>query len=720
MVLLLFAAILLVYSQVLRSPFVLDDRMYILENDEIRSLSAFWPPAGTRYIAYLSFALNFSLGGFDPFGYHLVNVIVHAINSVLVFALVSLTFRTPLMSDATGGRGGLAFYAGALSALLFALHPVQTEAVTYVTQRFASLAAFFYLLSLVTFIRWRLSASRSWKSLSIFALSVVSAVAAQKTKEISFTLPFVIVLYDFAFFNSQERLRARLLRLAPFVLAALVIPLEMLAPAAGSGIDEKIRLAQLDELLTLSRYDYLMTQFRVVSTYIRLLFLPIDQNLLYDFRLSKGFFEPMVAASFVFLAAIFFSALYLFFRSRKHRNPYGLLASAGVLWFFMALSVESSVVPIRDVIFEHRLYLPLAGASAAASGSLLFIFEYARRKGWGRARHAATLAVIVITASLGAATYARNLVWKDPLSLYQDIVGKSPGRATVHFDLGKIYRDAGRGDDAVREYRKAIELDPDYAEPHTNLGNLFISNNLADPAIQEYTAALRIDPADNIARYNLGLVLSARSRNEEAIEQFIEVIRLDPGHAEAYNSIGNIYFTARMLDKAGQAYMAALKADPGYVVGRNNLGNVHYLAGRLDMAEKEYLKAVELKPDYAEAHNNLGALYLLKGDFGRAAEESRVAVDLNPGNADSHFVLGRAYYASGKMDEAIREFKVVLRIDPFDTEAHLRVADALMAKGANDEAIGHYKEFIESSKAGSLDKTRASQMIARLKRLPKK
>jgi len=713
-VLLLAAAIFAVYSNILNAPFVLDDRMYIVENGEIRGLSGLWPPAGTRYVAYLTFALNYSMGGLDPFGYHLVNIVIHIFNSILVYSLVALTFRTPLLKGTAAARPNLPFFAGALSAFIFAMHPVQTEAVTYVSQRFASLAALFYLLSLALFVKWRIGKSGSKGGYAFYALSLVSAMLAMKTKEISFTLPFVILLYDLAFFKVGPKERA--LALLPFILTLLIIPLAVLFPnAAASGIDEKIRRAQLDELLNFSRYEYLITQFRVVTTYIRLALLPTGQNLIYDYRVSRSFFEPAVIASFIFLLSIFVSAAYVFFRSRKSHSACGMLAGAGVLWFFIALSIESSIIPIRDVIFEHRLYLPLAGAAISISGIFLSVIDFSQRRMSFGSKAFASMALVIV-AALGAAAYARNMLWKEPVKLYEDIAAKSPERASVHFDLGKLYRDSGRGDDAVREYKLAIALDPGYAAPHTNLGNLYLDNGLSELAMEEYRAALRIKPDDVNAHYNLGRAFSALSMNNEALNEFWQVLRLDPGHVEAHNHIGNIYLKAGKLDMAGREYMAALRLRPDYVLGHNNLGNVHYLAGRLDKAEGEYRKAIELDPRSGEARHNLGALLLAKGAYARAAEELKAAVDIKPDRADTRFLLGNAYLKMNLPEDAIREYRAAIRLNPFDVEAHLKIADALMETGKAEEALDHYNEFLGSSSSkGSTELGRVNKTVHRLR-----
>src|SRR3972149_1852378 len=389
----------LIYSNTFSSPFHFDDTPNIVKNYKSRDLSNFWPPSGTRYIGFLSFAINYHFGSLNVFGYHLVNIIIHIINSLLVWWLVVLTFRTPVMERANI-KHQLKYFIPITASLLFVSHPIQTQAVTYIVQRFASLATLFYLLSLTLYIKAKLQTIQveakdenkffSTSTLTFYLLSLISAILAMKTKEIAFTLPFVVLLYEFMFFTphpsrafgtegggiaigmKQSLFVKRILYLIPLLLTLFIIPLSLIGTdkPVGDMIGELREASQETE--EISRGVYLLTQFKVIVTYIRLLFLPINQNLDYDYPLSHSLFEPQTFFSFLFLSAIFAFAVYLFIRSRRTTkspsplwgegkslptkylsgsNAHGLLISFGIFWFFITLSVESSIIPIRDVIF---------------------------------------------------------------------------------------------------------------------------------------------------------------------------------------------------------------------------------------------------------------------------------------------------------------------------------------------------------------------------------
>ena len=297
----------IVYSNTLEAPFVFDDKLVIVENPIVRDLGYMVNPSEAkvhkrhfeyksfkhRYIGYLTFGINYWIHELDVTGYHLVNLAIHIINSLFVYWLVILTFKTPFLNSSTlrGRLNEIALFA----SLLFACHPVQTQAVTYIWQRVTSLSTTFYALALVLYILWRLTSKKTrsfatQKPILFYFGSVISAVLAMKTKEIAFTLPVVIFLYEIMFF--EGKFKKRLLYTAPLFLTMLIIPLSLLevdkinADLIGN-ISESTRVGT-----NISRWDYLLTQFVVIVTYLRLIFFPINQILDYDFPIYNTFLTP--------------------------------------------------------------------------------------------------------------------------------------------------------------------------------------------------------------------------------------------------------------------------------------------------------------------------------------------------------------------------------------------------------------------------------------------
>jgi Tfp pilus assembly protein PilF len=600
-IILIFAISLLAFSNTFDVPFQFDDEDEIVENPTIKDLRAFIDSSkfknSTRYICYLTFALNYKMNGLDVTGYHVVNLLIHVINALIVYLLIILTFRTPFLekSELKDSSNLLALF----TALLFACHPVQTQAVTYIVQRLASLATMFYLFSLISYVKARLARTPT-ATLTFYSLSLVSAILAMKTKEIAFTLPVVTALYEFMFFEGKAK--RRLLYLIPFFLTMLIIPLSLINIVKSTGdltggvsvgdligdVNEAARMGG-----NISRWDYLLTEFRVVVTYIRLIFLPVNQNLDYDYPVYRSFFDPGVFLSVFLLLLILSTGVYLFYRYRNSFTPTRLI-SFGIFWFFIALSVESSIIPITDVIFEHRVYLPSVGAFMAISTSVFAIVKKQNR--WHVSSKVLIGAFMIIIVLLAGATYARNRVWLSQVGLWEDVVRKSPLKPRSYYNLGVGYQDRGLLDSAIECYKTAINMSPTYAKAHYNIATVYSSKGLHEEAIEHFQTAIRFKPDHVKAHYNLGLAYLSTGQHEKAIEQFKTAIKLKPDYVEAHNNLGTIYRAKGLLDKA----------------------------------IKHYTEALRLRPDFPEAHNNLGNAYKLKGFNDKAIEHLEAALKINP------------------------------------------------------------------------------------------
>jgi tetratricopeptide (TPR) repeat protein len=623
---------LLIYSNTFDAPFQLDDNSAIIENSGIRDPYNYIPPKANRDAGFLFFSINYQLNRLDVFGYHAVNLLIHMLNAVLVYSLVSLTFRTPFFMSFQNSISKQNVSIGAfLASGLFAVHPLQTESVTYITQRFTSLATFFYLLSLVMYIKWRKDKEQQVKRYAphamLYAISLLSAVLAMKTKEIAFTLPVCITVYEFMFFRGK--LIKRVLCLIPLLLTMLLIPMTLLSLNAPPGdIAGDMGEVTRDGYTDIPRSSYLFTQFRVIVTYIRLLFLPINQNLDYNYPVYHSLLDPAVFLSFIFLLLVFGLGVYLYRISRI--THYTLRITAfGIFWFFITLSVESSVIPIRDIIFEHRVYLPSVGFFMALTGAI-----GAGMERWGSrtayAKKAIIYVMLAVMLSLSVATYARNTVWKESVRLWENAVEGSPHKARPHYELGVAYFTLGRIDEAINEYQIALKLDPDYFSAHNNLG---------------------------LAYFNQG-------RIDEAINEYQIVLKLDPEYFGALNNLGNAYAVQGRLAEAIKEYQTALKINPDFDEGYYNLGFAYESQGRTDEAIKEYQTALKLNPDYVDAHNNLGNIYAAQGRIAEAIEEYQAALKIHPDNADVHYNLGITYEEQGEIAEAIKEYQIALKIKP--------------------------------------------------------
>jgi tetratricopeptide (TPR) repeat protein len=523
---------LLAYSNSFTSAFVFDDIQHVRDNLRIRDLGALlswngYLPLRHRFVGYLTFALNYALGNLEVAEYHVVNFCIHAINCGLVYALVVLAFRTPrLRSSALAGSAqAIAFFAAAL----FATHPIQTQAVTYIVQRFTSLAALFYLLAVVLFLRWRLhreagDASRTAR-VALYSGVLLSAVLGMKTKEIAFTLPIALILCEVSFFEPGAW-RKRLF-LLPIAATMLVIPLTYLgglpvesAAGASANVAEATRVQS-----TISRLDYLLTQAPVLVTYLRLLVWPTGQNLDHDIRVAHRLVEARVLGSGLLLVTLAALAWSLYRRTASGRVTIEAgwrLVGFGVVWSFLALAVESSFVPIVDVINEHRVYLPAAGLFAGVATALALAMRRVHARSTARV---VVVSAVIVSAVLAVASICRNRVWANDITLWSDAAQKSPNKARPHLNLGTALAVAGRLEEGTRELRRAVEIEPDFYS-RTQLGAALLALGRFPEAEPELREAVRLKPADPEALFNLGMALMRTSRAEEAkavLKRFLDV-----------------------------------------------------------------------------------------------------------------------------------------------------------------------------------------------------
>lgn len=570
----------IIYSNTFDVPFFFDDASFIYENPAIKDFTYFKNPFEvqkltaiapnfrlqfiTRIVGNLTFALNYKADGLNVAGYHIVNLFIHIMNALLLYFLVRLTFQTPYFSSYAGTRETSERFnsyplIALFSALLFVSHPVQTQAVTYITQRFASFVTTFFLFSLVFYVKYRLTLPRNTKW-HFYAGSIASAFCAMLTKETAFTLPLIIVLYEFMLFDGN--LRKRVLALMPIVSTIVILPSLMLITRDLSH--KMIIHIEPGADAVMTRWDYLFTSFRVIVTYFRLLFYPAHQNLLYDYPVFHSIFAPAVLLSLFFHMGILGLGIYLFYHSANTTVPDRRklrIVSFGILWFYITLSVESSIIKLDNLIYEHRLYLPLVGFCMLFTTLLIWFGK--RRETASPATYKAIVSFLVLTVLvLSGVTYARNNVWRDGIGFWEDVVRKSPNKAIAHCNLAKFYEKNNRLEDAANEYRITIKLDPDFADAHSTLGVIYGKLGRDRDAETELRTALQLNPNLPVAHINMGVLYEKFGRIREALEELETAVKLDPYDAFAHANLGIIYAKQGHLLEARKELQTAMKLNP--------------------------------------------------------------------------------------------------------------------------------------------------------------
>ena len=676
------AGAIAVYSRTLSVPLILDDPLSIADNASIRRLWPIWPVlsppdeagVGGRPMLNLTYALNYAVGGASVSGYHVVNLLIHVLAGVTLFALVRHTLLRPVLAQRFGSSANA--LALAVSAI-WAWHPLQTESVTYISQRAESLMGLFYLLTLYCFIRGAeadgTGSRRIW-----FSLSVLACAAGIGTKEVMVTAPLLVFLYDRTFISGSfsgawRRNWPPYLALAATLLLLVHRVMGLQRPGTVFGVGFGGGVAW---------WDYGLTECRAIVKYLVLGFWP--HPLVFDYgkcvpcRLSEVWPYALVLASLLGATAV-----------ALRRSPAAGFAAS---WFFLILAPTSSIVPlVGQSMAENRPYLSLAGLAA-----LTVVGAFALVGRWSLAVFAA------VAVCLGLGTVRRNQDYVSELAIWTDTVAKSPGNTRAHNNLGDVLLNLpGRLSDAVAQYQEALRLDADNVYAHNNLGNALanLPGRLND-AVAQYQEALRLDPKNASAHNNLGSVLAnLPGRLDDAFAQVEEALRLRPDSFEAHLNLGDAFANApgRLTDAVAQ-YEEALRLDPDNARAHNNLGNAwRRIPGRLDDAIAQYEEALRLRPDFVEAHINLGnTLAKSPGRLNEAIAQFEDALRLSPHYAVAHNNLGNALTnVPGRLNEAIAQYEEALRLKPDYFDAHYNLAKALAnLPGRLDDAIAQYEEAL--------------------------
>ena len=596
---LLAIVVILIYADTLTAPFIFDDLINILNNPHIRvpalslenlAWAGFNSPEGRRPVANISFALNYYFNGFNLVGYHVVNILIHTACGIFLYLLAKATLQTPALGSRYEKFGWIPF----LTAFIWMVHPLQTQSVTYIVQRMNSMAAMFYVLSMLFYVKFRMSqASRAkW---SLFAGCVITAILAFGTKEITATLPLFIILYEWYFF---QELSAQWAKRNFFVLGGVIL-LFIIIALVYLDYNPVAKILRGYRVRDFTPFQRVLTESRVVIFYISLLLWPNPSrlNLDHDFALSYSLLNP--AATLIAIATIIGLIVFAFLIARK--EP---LLSFSIIWFFGNLMIESSIIGL-ELVFEHRNYLPTMFVVLAI---VSLAFRYLK--------HAlpAAIALSLVGALFCVWTFERNKVWADEITLYRDSAAKSPAKARPQNNLGAALSRQDRFEEAIEQYQLALKIKPEYSDAHYNLGYALAKTGKLDEGLSHFREAVRIEP--NRVKYlnNLGVALVLKSNYSEAIDHLQTALKINPSDADLHNNLGLAFKKQGEPDAAMQHFSKAVALDPQHVSALINRGVMLMDRGQLEAARKHFVRALEIRPGYMEARLNLEEVQKRKND----------------------------------------------------------------------------------------------------------
>ncbi|HEX3659257.1 MAG TPA: tetratricopeptide repeat protein [Pirellulales bacterium] len=611
------------YADGLQGPFIFDDGEAIEHNRALLDLG----PAKTlllgpkettvagRPVVNVSLALNYLIGGLDPIGYHLVNVLLHALCALTLLGIARRTFLTPPLAARFGEH---AAPLAAAIATLWAVHPLATEAVTYIIERTELLMGLFFLLTLFCAIRAWEQPQRWWP-----AASTVCCALGMASKETMVSAPLIVMLYDRLFlypswaeaFRRRRKLYAALaITWIVLLLLAMTYPREK---SAGFNLGMKW-------------WEYAGTQCSVLLTYLRLAVWP--RGLCLDYGTWVASWPRQVLPGLIVLSILVGATVWALVRGR----PAGFLGA----WFFLILAPTSSVLPIiTEVAAERRMYLPLAAVVTllVLAGWLViqrianrWVASSAERSRWKqrigwRSTVGLALVLVVLTA-------LRNQEYRSLVTIWTDTVAERPDNPRAQYNLAVALADSGLLEDAVRHYREAIRLKPDYADAFSNLGTVFAAQGDDRRAVECYRRALEIKPILSPAHNNLGQLLAAEGKFDAAIREYRRAIALDGHIAEYHRNLALALHAKHDLAAAAREYTTLIGLDPRDATAHNGLGVILQNEGQLAAAGEEYEAALQLDPKLGDAQFNIANYYAQTGKLEAAVRHYRIAIAINPGN----------------------------------------------------------------------------------------
>lgn len=531
---------LTVYANSLSTTFVFDDRPHIFANERIKSIFPLLQTfSGRRPLVDLTLALNYAIGRFDPAGYHAFNVLIHLLSAVTLFAVLRRLLSSKEPSHDSGTAAPI--WLPAVITLIWTVHPLQTQAVTYVIQRGESMMGLFYLLTLYCAMRGMGTSGRRW---AWYVASVAACACGMATKAVMITAPAVVFLYDWLIetrsFTATVRRRWGLylaLASTSYVLVACGVVAGVLSTTPRHPVNVGFAMNNVTPLA------YLMTQPGVILHYLWLSVWPHPLCIDYDWPLATGFAQAAVPAAIV-LALI---AASVWAAWRHPRIGFAALA------FFLVLLPTSSFIPIRDPLFEHRMYLPLAAVIGLVAAGVWAVWRrFAASRALGRRATVASAAALtaLVVIALGAGTIRRNGDYQSEVRLWQSATVARPQSTRAHYSLAVALGRAGRHEESLAEFRKVLEVGGErtradvLAETYYHIGWVLIRNDHTKEAIEAYENALKYDPDHVESTFELGYAHAILGEYDRAAPLFRRTLELRPDHAGAREALAQLKQTS--------------------------------------------------------------------------------------------------------------------------------------------------------------------------------
>lgn len=661
---------LLLYLLTLNNGFVnWDDNLYVFENRILLSPSL-WTIKWffTAVVAYnwhpltlLSFALDSVLWGLDAWGLHLTNALLHSANTFLVCSITAILARRASGEEAISKK---TLITALLSALLFGLHPVHVESVAWISERKDVLYAFFFLLSILSYLKYSYVSAKG-TARAYYLLSIVFFTLSLMSKPMAVSLPIVLLIIDY---YPLKRLS----------LKGLAEKIPFFALAIGASIVTIFSQAEaLTPNATYTLYTRILVAVRAGAFYLYKLIIPTRLAPMYPYPDDIGLLNPEVAISIAIVTAITAICLYM-----AKRRPLFI-----TLWLFylVTLAPVIGIVKVGEQAAADRyLYLPALAPfiiAALISGSL---YAGAVKK----ARRGALFLIIIISASiifaLGAKSIAQINIWKNSETLWTHQKRLYPDHPLAYNNLGSLYFASGNMEEAIVRYREALKINPDYIKARNNLASALTRLGRFDEASREYALILGKDTTNTLVLINIGINHAEQGRFNKAIDYYKRAIELNPLDPYAYYNLAIAYTGLGDSREAKSAYQSAIELNPKDANAKNNLANLFFSENKIERAQALYLEAVKIDPKHAPALNNLGIIMDNKKRYDESLAYYKKSIEADPAYVSAHYNMAITLEDLGRYKEAIRNYKEVLRLDPEHAGARMNI-EAILSKERKSE-----------------------------------
>ena len=657
--------IMLVYGNTILNSFHFDDIPSILEKPWIRGwdkIPQFIFSFFQRPLVILSFNLNYAISEFEVWSYHVFNICFHIIASLLVFKFVQQIMF--FLKNISNTKYPYLFSWPYIAALVFALHPLSTQSVTYISSRSSILATIFYLSGLILFFRgfgerkFHKNPGRIY-----FFGSAIFLFLGGVTKEIIVTFPAALFLFHY-YFISRESPEKWISKNLKWILL-LLIPL-----FAGVGYKQFLGGGFLTaSSAELSSSTWFLTQTSVVPfEYFRKFLFPFNLNLDISFPILSNWLNPKNWMG-IFSLGLLITLWIRISIGIKKKGPWEIekrCAGFSLAWIFLTLLPTSSFIPLLDAVMEHRTYLPLVGFALLATAILSWAYRTVTSLNSNDLPISLVqTGMLLILVLFSMIIIDRNKVWKDELTLWADARQKSPGLVRPYNNLGEAHDKLGNYDQAIGEFKEALKINPKYFFGLNNLGNIYGKQGKYEEAISYFQKALYQKSNYSPAHYNIARAYHLVGKKQEAAESYRKAIQFNPYFEQAFYNLAYLSMELSGFDEAIENFNKFIKMQPNHSRAHFGLGNALMVKGQLDLAMLEYRLSGKLDPTFAFPYMNMANIQMQTKNIPAALENYQKALKINPDLSAIHLSLGMIYYQfMNDAPKALGYLKEALRLNP--------------------------------------------------------